>query len=73
MRLALDLSHQQDAIPVSQLRYISTRMAEAYAKKTDKTIQRDVNELEKLKIIKRTEKGIRANRELIVAFLSPTI
>src|SRR5690606_22122369 len=48
-RLLLDLSEQVDAegkvksIPLNELRYISSRLAEAYAGKTEKTVQRDVN------------------------------
>ncbi|PIE35344.1 hypothetical protein CSA56_04515 [candidate division KSB3 bacterium] len=72
-RLAIDLLSQQEDVPVSKIRHMTTRMAESYANKTDKTVKRDINELEKLFLIKKTSKGIRVNRDLIRAFLSPTV
>jgi len=71
-RLVLDLSNSSEPVPISELRYISPRIAEAYAGKTDKTIQRDINFLIKLNLVKRTGKGIEVRRELMYAFLPAT-
>jgi predicted transcriptional regulator len=44
-------------------------MAAAYAKKTRKTMVRDVNKLINMGLMERTKDGIRAKREIILAFL----
>ena len=68
--LALDLSFQTDEpIRMSKIPEISTRMAAAYAKKTRKTMVRDVNKLINMGLMERTKDGIRAKREIILAFL----
>ena len=72
-QLAVDLSEEIDPVAIVQLRYISPRIAEAYAGKTDNTIRRDVNLLEKMGLLKRSSAGIEINRELMSAFLSPVL
>ncbi len=68
--LALDLSFQTDEpIRISKIPEVSTRMATAYAKKTKRTLARDVNKLIDMGLMERTKDGIRAKRELILAFL----
>jgi hypothetical protein len=68
--LALDLSLMtDDPIRISKIPEISTRMAAAYAKKTRKTMVRDVNKLINMGLFERTKEGIRAKREVILAFL----
>lgn len=68
--LALDLSLQTDEpIRISKIPEISIRMATAYAKKTRKTMVRDVNKLINMGLMERTKDGIRAKREIILAFL----
>ncbi len=44
-RLAIDLSEADGPVKASEIRHISTRLAEAYAGKTDKTVSRDLNRL----------------------------
>jgi len=44
-------------------------MATAYAKKTRKTMVRDINKLIDMGLIERTKEGVRAKREIILAFL----
>ena len=69
-RLALDLSLLKDGpIRISKIPEISARMAAAYAKKTRKTMVRDVNKLINLGLFERTKEGIRAKKEIILAFL----
>ena len=58
---------------LADLRNISPKIAEAYAGKTDQTIRRDVNVLERKDLIRRSFEGVEINRELMSAFLSPTI
>ena len=69
-RLALDLSFSTDeSIRISKIPEISIRMAGAYAKKTKKTMVRDVNKLINMGLLERTKEGVRAKREVILAFL----
>ncbi len=72
-QLVVDLSEKTEPVPIVQLRYISPRTAEAYAGKTDNTIRRDVNVLEKMDLIRRSYEGVEINIELMAAFLSPVI
>ena len=72
-QLIIDLSEETEPVPIVQLRYISPRTAEAYAGKTDNTIRRDVNALEKMELIRRSDEGVEINRERMSAFLSPVI
>lgn len=67
--LVLDLSKLPNPVPRSSLREISARLAGAYAGKTDKTLTRDLNFLERMDLIVRTSNGIRAKKELVRAFL----
>jgi Fic family protein len=69
-RLALDLSLSTDAsVRLAKIPEISTRMAATYAKKTRKTLVRDVNTLIGMGLLEKTKEGIRAKREVILAFL----
>lgn len=67
--LALDLSRADAPVPLDQMTDLTTRLARAYAKLSHKTLQRDLNELTKRKLVVETPTGFRANRELILAFL----
>ncbi len=68
-RLAIDLSGQSKMMPVSRVRHVSPRIAEAYAHKTDKTVKRDINALEQMGLVEKSAKGVRAKNEIILAFL----
>lgn len=70
-RLALDLSEKDEAVPVHEVRYVSSRIAEAYAGKTEKTVHNDIDALVRMKIFYKTPKGVTANRELMLSFLPP--
>ncbi|MCY3897550.1 MAG: Fic family protein [Caldilineaceae bacterium] len=72
-QLVVDLSEETEPVPIVRLRYLSPRIAEAYAGKTDQTIRRDVNVLERMDLVRRSFEGVEINRELMSAFLSPTI
>lgn len=72
-QLVLDLTAKLEPVPLAQLRYISPRIAEAYAGKTDKTVQRDVNRLAEMDLIKYSDKGVQIRRERMSAFRPATI
>ena len=67
--LLLDLTAANGPTPTANVRHISPRMAEAYAGKTEKTIQRDLNELERMDLIERLPGGVQVRQERLLAFL----
>lgn len=67
--LALDLGNVADWIEVSKIPEFTPRLAKAYAGKTSKTAQRDLNVLASHHLVNRDGRRIKANRELILAFL----
>jgi Fic family protein len=67
-----DLSRIKDeprALPYQQLPLISPRVAKHYAKKTSRTLIRDVQELHKMKLVTFDKGLIRPRKEEILAFL----
>jgi len=44
-------------------------LAKAYANKTAKTVQRDLNALQKMELIVREPRRVKARREIILSFL----
>jgi len=69
--LILRLSEEINPVPVSQMRYLSPWLAEVYAGKNARAIDRDVKELMRMGLVVSTENGYRARKEIILAFLSP--
>ena len=67
--LALDIGASNDWVNVGNLAELTPRLAKAYANKTPKTVQRDLNVLTSMKLIDRESRRVRARRELIFAFL----
>ncbi|MBX7149715.1 Fic family protein [bacterium] len=67
--LALDLGMQKDWVNYSQVAELTTRLAKAYAGKTSKTIQRDLNLLEEMGLVERNARQVRAKIEIILYFL----
>jgi len=67
--LALDLGDKGEPVPVAKIRELTPRLAKAYAVKTPKTLQRDLGALGKLDLVERTPEGVRAKREIMLAFL----
>lgn len=69
--LILDLSEKTDPVPLNKIPEISPRMAIAYARKTTKTIRRDVNAILKMDpvLLVNTAEGLIANKGIIFAFL----
>ena len=68
--LVLDLSEQDEPVLRRHIRHLTPRLAEAYSGKTDKTITRDLNALERIGLITRTRQTISANKKLMQAFSS---
>lgn len=71
-QLALALSNNVAPVPVSEIRYISGKVAEAYANKTDKTIQRDIDDLVEMELVRKTRKSVEINWSKMLAFLPPS-
>lgn len=69
--IVLDLTEHKKPMPASKLPELSPRVAVGYAGKSAKTVSRDINDLEKRKLIRRTRGGLVANVDLIRAFLPP--
>lgn len=67
--LALDLGVQPGWVPLGKIPELTPRLAKAYANKTPKTVQRDLNTLAAMNLIMREAKQVRAQRQLIFAFL----
>lgn len=68
-QLILDLSDANRPMPVAEIRHVSPEIAEAYAGKTRKTVQRDLNRLGDMNLIRDTADGYRPNSEIIQAFM----
>lgn len=67
--LALDLSVGGNWVEVGTVPELTPRLAKAYADKTSKTVQRDLNTLSDMGLIVREGRKVRARREIILAFL----
>ncbi len=67
--LALDLGDGDDWVEVGKITELTPRLAKAYAGKTAKTVQRDLNTLVEMGLLARDGRSIRARREVILAFL----
>ena len=67
--LALDLGIAKDWVAIAGITELTPRLAKAYAGKTAKTVQRDLNRLVSDELIVKNGRKVRAQRELIFAFL----
>jgi Fic family protein len=67
-QLALELGERNDFLPIGNVRKLSPELAAAYAKRTNKTLTRDINALLKSKLIVRKQNMIGANKEALEAF-----
>lgn len=67
--LLLALSKTDNFVPVAKLRRLTPELAEMYAGKTPKTLSRDLNRLAEKGFVERGEEGVRARKEIILAFL----
>jgi Fic family protein len=71
-RLVLDVSEKSAPVPRAVIRHVSPRIAESYARLTEKTIQRDIKNLKDMNLLIEGKEGIEANRRLMLAFLPST-
>ena len=62
------LSRQREPVKRGELRKLVPDLAEAYAGKTLKTLSRDINDLEKMELVKRVRGGLIANKQVMRAF-----
>ena len=68
-QLILDLSVSTEPVPRSQLLNLSPMVAKAYAKKTSKTLSRDLNILEEMDLVGKKGHSYYARKGKILAFL----
>jgi cell filamentation protein, protein adenylyltransferase len=57
---------------LNSLALLSPRVAQCYARETEKTLSRDIDALSQAGFIERVSGGYRARTELILAFLPPS-
>ncbi len=67
--LALAISKSSEAIPRSDLRHLTPRLAESYADRTDRTIYRDIAILTKMGLIQKMDSGYLPARQQLLGFL----
>jgi len=60
-------------MPRSKLRKLSPELAEAYAQKTERTLSRDLNALEKMELVWRNEDGWWPSSDSVLAFMPPQV
>ncbi|MBI1300012.1 Fic family protein [bacterium] len=68
-QLALALNEAQRAVPIAELRYLTPKLAEAYAGRTDKTLRRDVNDLVAMGLVRRWGDGFEIDAGRMRGFL----
>jgi Fic family protein len=71
--LALDLSRSPGAASITEIPLLSSRLAQAYARRTPKTLSRDLNVLTKMGLVVHAYGEYMANRKVILNFLPPRI
>jgi len=69
--LTLALSDWEKSVRLEDVTRLTPELVEAYHRKTSKTLARDLAELERMKLIVRESRAVKANRDLILAFLPP--
>lgn len=67
--LALDLSTRPEPVPLSEIPLVSPRLAQAYAKRVERTLIRDLNFLKDAGLIEKTPEGYRAKKETAAGFV----
>ena len=72
-RLVVDLYKQPEPVPVSKVRHVSPRIAEAYAGKTMATIRRDIRWLVEKQLIRVGKSGVEVRRDIMSTPSSPLV
>lgn len=67
--LVLDLSARDEPVPTHEITAVSARVASDYARKTPKTLSRDLNALVAMGLLEKQPAGYRARKKIILAFL----
>ena len=68
-QLALDIAQQSDDVTVSDIRRLSPALAEMYANKTQKTVDRDLNALTNMDLVQKERGKVRANFLMLLSLL----
>ncbi len=69
--LVLELSRQPEPVTRDKLTMLSPKLIELYKSGSSMMLSRDLNELTKLELIEKTEKGYRARIEKMLTFIPP--
>ena len=67
--LLLDISRKEEPVKISEILMLTPRITLAYSKKSGMTLNRDINKLIQMELLEKTEKGLRARKEIILSFL----
>lgn len=70
-KLVLALSRSHERVPNSQIRDLDGEIARLYAPLADKTMTRDLNELQRLSLVRKDDGGWIANKETMEGFKPP--
>ncbi len=62
---------EREPIPRSALRRLSPELALMYANKTDRTLNRDLEELEEMGLLQRDSRGFTPQSDLVLGFMPP--
>jgi len=68
-QLVLALGGRGGFVPIDKLPTLSAQLAAVYARRSSRVLYRDVTELVRRGLVERTPAGVRAKKELILAFL----
>src|SRR4030042_2172900 len=69
--LVIALSEREQPAAPAEIKLLTPEIAQAYARKTPKTVSRDLNALRELELIEIGRSGVRARTETILSFLPP--
>ena len=71
-RLILDLTDHRfgQTVGKNEIPDVSLALTRAYADKTGRTVQRDLNELERIGLLKRVDQGYQPNTDILIAFVA---
>lgn len=70
--LVLELSKHEGFMSMAKIRELSPMLARAYGQKSKRTLARDINALVEMELLVTAKEGVRARKEIILAFLPPT-
>ena len=66
--LVIALSEREQPVAPAEIKLLTPEIAQAYARKTPKTVSRDLNALRELELIEIGRSGVRARTETILSF-----